>query len=984
MIRVFLRRMACALTLMALGAAGACYGQSRNDAASVRPDAYAEASAAAPSSGSGTVSGTVKDKTGAVVANAQVVLQPGGTTAATNAQGRFYIQNVPAGSYTVTISDVGFQNAVATITVNAGQNTLADTTLNVASANQRVVVTANIGGDVAAINEQRTSANILNVMTAEQIQNLPNQSIATVLGRMPGVTVQINEGEAQYVQIRGTEPRLSNTTLDGVIVPGPDPQVRQVDLWVIPADLAGAVQINKTLSANEDGDAIGGSVNMQMRQATSRRPTMNLESVGGWNPIDTGQPWFRDDATVGKRFGQHDRFGVMFSYSYDLNDLGTDDVEPTPDLFANGATAYDNISIRQYFYNHTRYGFGGSADYKLNEGSDLFLHGLFSNFRDYGQKYEYDISSNLATQGQSAGGGGVSFSNSLRRPDYQISLLTLGGNHVFTKSWAKWVLSAGHSREGGAAGNPGADFDPLNMANGNPVGTDCAYTPSANPSMYRPQFRCGSDPIYDPTQYFLNDVNLTSGDAVQLNLTAAGSYGLNYHLGTHASTLEFGAQVRNEHKGQDATSPTYDCDALPNASNPNPAQCSGTPPLMSEFSSNFNDPSYYGGSYQIGPITHFEKIATWLANNPGVIPLDVEATHLNSDPANYNLQERITAGYIMNTLDLGSRASLQTGLRIEATNESNTGYLVTDDANGEWLATTPVSATGSYISPLPSVQFRYRLDQNSDVRAVYGRGISRPDPYDLVPFKTLDESTNPNTESIGNPALVAEHANDYDILYERFLPSVGMIEAGYFYKQLGDPLVPTQTIVPNPFPNPITPAVYLNQTINSGHADVQGMEFAYQQHLTFLPGVLSNARIDANMTWTNSKDYGLPGRTDAPPQIGQAPWSYNITPAYATRRAIVELGISYDGPNLAAYQWQTGDIGTIHGPFGDNYYYERTQVDAQATYYLGKGFSMTASEENANNAILGFYNGSPQYMVQREYYKPIYYGGLRWDLGAGR
>jgi TonB-dependent receptor len=381
----------------------------------------------------------------------------------------------------------------------------------------------------------------------------------------------------------------------------------------------------------------------------------------------------------------------------------------------------------------------------------------------------------------------------------------------------------------------------------------------------------------------------------------------------------------------------------------------------------------------MGPVTHFELIEQWLANNPGALPLDEGATHLNSDASNYTLQERITAGYVMNTLELGSRASLQTGLRIEATNESNTGYLVVNDANGNYVSTTPVSATGSYISPLPSVQFRYRLDQDSDIRAVYGRGISRPDPYDLVPYQTLDESSTPNRENIGNPALVAEHANDYDILYERFLPSVGMIEGGYFYKQLGQPLFQTQTTVPNPFPNPITPNVLLTQWVNGGHAYVQGIELAYQQHLTWLPGVLSGARIDANMTWTNSKNYDLLGRTDTPPLVGQAPWSYNITPSYATKRAIVEVGISYDGPNIAAYQWQTGNPGTLTGPFGDNYYYERTQVDAQASYYLGKGFTLTASEENANNAILGFYNGSPEYMTQREYYKPIYYGGLRWE-----
>jgi TonB-dependent receptor len=913
---------------------------------------------------SGSVSGTVRDATGAVLVGAQIVLQPGGTTAASNAQGDFYIQNVAPGKYTLTISDVGFQNTVSAIDVTAGQNTLAATTMKVASTSQQVVVNANPGGDVAAINEQRTSPNILNVMTADEIRNLPNASVATVLGRMPGVTVQINEGEAQYVQIRGTEPRLSNTTLDGVLVPGPDPQVRQVDLWVIPSDLVGAVQINKTLSANEDGDAIGGSVNMQMRQATSSRPTLDLESLGGYNPIDTGQAWFRDDATAGKRFGVNQRFGVMFSFSYDLNDLGTDDVEPTPDLSFSGAPAFDNISIRQYFYNHTRYGFGGSADYKLNEGSDIFVHGLFSNFRDYGAAFHYDINSNVSTQGNPGASGSVQFSDSLRRPSYQISLVTLGGNHVFKRSWARYVLSVGHSREGGAAGNPGADFAPTNPA----VGADCQYSPSTTISIHRPQFPCGSDPIYDPTQYSLEDANLTSGDAAQLNLTAAGAYGLNYHMGTHSSTLEFGVQFRNEHKGQYAFSPTYD-------------NFVGTPPLMSMFTNDFKDPSYYGGSYQMGPLAPFEAVAKWLAANPTVLPLDEGATHLNSDPANYTLQERITAGYLMNTLELGSRASLQTGLRIEATNESNTGYLVVNDSNGNYLSTSPVHATGSYISPLPSVQFRYRLDQNSDIRGVFGRGISRPDPYDLVPFKTLDESTTPNTENIGNPALVAEHANDYDILYERFLPSVGMIESGYFYKQLGQPLFQTETTVPNPFPNPITSNVLIVQWQNGGHAYVQGVEFAYQQHLDFLPGVLSGARIDANVTWTNSKNYGMQGRTDTPPLVGQAPWSFNITPSYATRRAMVEVGISYDGPNIATYQWQTGDVGTLTGPYGDNYFYERTQVDAQATYYLGRGFSLTASEENANNAVFGFYNGSPEYMTQREYYKPIYYGGLRWTLG---
>ena len=458
-------------------------------------------------SGKGSVSGTVKDTTGAALVAAQVVLNPGPSLAATDAQGDFRIQNLRPGTYQVTVSDVGFKNFFSTVVVTAGQNSSVNPTMNVSDTSQNVVVSATLEGDVAAINEQRTSENILNVMTADTIQDLPNQSVATVLGRMPGVTVQINEGEPQYVQIRGTEPRLSNTTLDGVTIPGPDPQVRQVDLWVIPGDLMGQVDINKTLSANQEGDAIGGSVNLHMKQATSSRPTLNLESLGGYNPIDGGQAWFRDDATFGKRFGKHQRFGLMLSYSYDLNDIGTDDIEPVPnpDPLGTPEAYFSEISEYIYLYNHTRWGFGGSLDYKVSDNSDLFVHGLFTNFKDYGQKYGYDIVSAVPAYTDNTGTynpptpGGITYSTSVRRPNYQISDLLLGGNHVFSHSYIHYVGAISHSREGGAAGNPGADFDPLNTDPNLPpngLGSTCTYTPG--PSIYRPQFPCASnDPIYD-------------------------------------------------------------------------------------------------------------------------------------------------------------------------------------------------------------------------------------------------------------------------------------------------------------------------------------------------------------------------------------------------------------------------------------------------------------------------------------------------------
>ena len=539
----------------------------------------------AQTASNGSICGTITDSTGAVLRGARIVLQPTGATAAADAQGDFRISDLRPGTYQVTVSDVGFKNFVSSVIVNAGQNSPVNATMAVNSASQNIVVSGRLQGDVAAINEQRTSPNILNELTAPIIASLPNQSVATALGRMPGVTVQINEGEAQYVQIRGTEPRLSNTTVDGVVVPGPDPQVRQVDLWVIPGNLVGAIDINKTLSANEDGDAIGGSVNLHMRQATSSRPDLEIESLGGWNPIDTGQPWFRDDATFGKRFGRNQRFGFMLSYSYDLNDIGTDDVEPVPDADPLGTAEpyFSEVALQEYFYNHTRWGLGGSMDYKLSNDSDLFVHGIFTNFKDYGQKYTYDIvSATPSSPGVSNDDGSITYSTSIRRPNYQISDLILGGNQVFGHAYVHYVAAISHSRMEGAAGNPGADFSPLNSDPSLPpngLGSTCAYTPG--PSIYRPQFPCAAnDPIYDSSQYGLQDVNLTSGQSSQLNLQASGSIGLNYHLGTHTSAFEFGALVRNAHKGQYAFSPTYD-----NFAN------NAAPPSMTEFTNTFKNPS---------------------------------------------------------------------------------------------------------------------------------------------------------------------------------------------------------------------------------------------------------------------------------------------------------------------------------------------------------------------------------------------------------
>src|SRR6202035_3168302 len=228
------------------------------------------------------------------------------------------------GSYTLVASYVGFATFQTSVTVAPGRTARVNVVLNVSSASEQVIVTAERAhGEAESINEEKVADNILNVLPSEVITSLPNANIADAVGRLPGVTLERDEGEGKYVQIRGTEPRLANLTIDGVEVPSPEGGVRQVKLDVIPADLVESVQIDKTLQPNMNGDAIGGSVNLVTKKAGDR-PMLSLYGLGGFTPIDNTRYVGEVGGTAGNRLGAQKRLGVMFSGSYDNNVRGID------------------------------------------------------------------------------------------------------------------------------------------------------------------------------------------------------------------------------------------------------------------------------------------------------------------------------------------------------------------------------------------------------------------------------------------------------------------------------------------------------------------------------------------------------------------------------------------------------------------------------------------------------------------------------------
>jgi hypothetical protein len=221
----------------------------------------------------GTINGHVTDPARAALQGARVELQPTGLTAVSDSQGQFIVPGVRPGNYTVSVSYIGFAPFSTAIRVTPGQETQINALLQVGSVNQEVVVRGEReAGEIEALNIERTADNIVEVLPTEVITSLPNTNVADALGRLPGVSLERDEGEGKYVQIRGTEPRLSNVTINGVHVSSPERDVRNVKLDVIPASLVDSIQVSKTLSANQDGDAIGGSIDLVTTSLSTRSP----------------------------------------------------------------------------------------------------------------------------------------------------------------------------------------------------------------------------------------------------------------------------------------------------------------------------------------------------------------------------------------------------------------------------------------------------------------------------------------------------------------------------------------------------------------------------------------------------------------------------------------------------------------------------------------------------------------------------------------
>ena len=914
-----------------------------------------------PAQDKGKITGQATDVNHDPLVGAHVELQPLGQTAVADAQGQFTITNLPPGKYTLIISYVGFKQFSREVNVTPGGTENVAAELEIETVSEQVIVRGERErGEIEALNREITADNIVQVLPGEVITSLPNTNIADAVGRMPSVSLERDEGEGKYVQIRGTEPRLSNVTIDGVHLPSPE-GVRNVKLDAIPADLIDSVEINKTLSANQEGDAIGGSVNLVTKKP-AEQPYISLSAMGGFTPISGGRTLDQFGGTFGRRFGTEKRFGFLLSGSYDHNNRAINDVEPVPGVFDFGAANGGNQAvffgedIRQYWYDRTRFGFAGSADYKLGTGSVAYVHGLFSQFYDYGENWNYTVTpGNFTTPTTTDNTGSMSMNDFHRTPQQRIFSITVGANHTFGPTLITYEFSGGRAQYDG-----GFQFASWSGPGGAQFGVDTSRS-------VVPRFPVQNGVnINDPTQYQLSFLLYPWDDHIrERDFTGSITFTRQYRVHSRFGSFEMGFKAR-------------DADKVRTGGRSFRPYTGAAPFLMSSAIKTVPTYSFYFGLFNTGPLSDYSKIQQFVNSNLSLFPDDPVSDSISNEPNHYDTSERVLAGYVMNTITLG-RVRLQGGLRLEGTQGSFLGHQVIFNPDGSLNSIVPAPGEKTYVDVLPSVQFQYAFAANTKLRLSYGRGIARPNFSDLPPFATVDPTSTPTSVTGGNPDLKPTHANNYDILVEHYLKTVGIIQAGWFYKSMTDPIYPN--VITNPTTGPFA-GDRVTGPINGPSAHITGVEMAWEQHLKFLPGALNGMGVAANYSYTTSQA-SFPkgfGRTGHAALLRQAPNNWNFDATYDKGPISARMGLTHNDANIWAYQFQDNAPLGIKGPKGDQYLYPHTQVDAQLSYRIPRahGTQAVVSLLNLNNEVFGFYFGSEKFPIQREYYSRTVSLGLRW------
>ena len=368
------------------------------------------------------------------------------TGVVSDVNGYYTLANLKPGTYKVKVTYVGYEPKTITLTVSPDKTEVHDFILSDGIELQNVEVKGAFHGQRRAINQQKNNFNLTNVVSADQIGKFPDSNIGDALKRINGINVQYDQGEARFGQVRGTSPDLSSVSINGNRIPSAESDARNVQLDLIPADMIQTIEVNKVVTADMDGDAIGGAINLVTKN-TPYRQIFNVTAGTGYNWI-SNKMQLNLGATYGNRFFNN-KLGLMAAISYQNTPSGSDNCEYEYDLDDNGNVVITDASIRQYYVTRERQSYSLSLDYDFNPTNKIYFNGIYNRRNDWENRYGLsfkdlaDGEGNMKAESQLKMG---SADNRNARLELQQTMdFTLGGNHLlWDRLQTDW--SASYSR----------------------------------------------------------------------------------------------------------------------------------------------------------------------------------------------------------------------------------------------------------------------------------------------------------------------------------------------------------------------------------------------------------------------------------------------------------------------------------------------------------------------------------------------------------
>ena len=333
-----------------------------------------------------TVTGEVTDANNTVsFKGAQVRIEELQRSTTTDGRGQFRFANVPAGEYTLVVRYVGAPAKTVSITVT--DSGLAMGAITIGSGGEgleEVIVYGQAAALAGALSQERSAGNLVSVLDTDAMGQFPDQNVAESLRRLSGVQVENDQGEGRYVVIRGMDPDLNSTSINGLRATSGEPR-RALQLDVIPSDVLDGLEIHKTLTADMDGDAIGGSINVRTLSAFSRkgayakaRAEMSYNELReAWNPKVS----FAGSNIFELNSGR--RLGVAGAVSWNDRELHIDNNEMDDwEVADNGNDFGETFETRLYTVERERIGAVLNLDLDASDSTRLYAYTLYSEFTD--------------------------------------------------------------------------------------------------------------------------------------------------------------------------------------------------------------------------------------------------------------------------------------------------------------------------------------------------------------------------------------------------------------------------------------------------------------------------------------------------------------------------------------------------------------------------------------------------------------------------